>query len=118
MPDQLPGAGLQGEVEGIPGEKPGWHLRQQQQPSPVKWTVDFGARSVFTIRFDGQQWSVEPIDVPDADVRLETTPQTWATFLLSSPEKERRRLLEGMHIRGEQAGVDELLAINWIEKQP
>jgi len=87
-------------------------------PQPVKWTVCFGAKSVFTINFDGEQWSVEPTDAPDADVRIETTPQTWAAFVLSSPQEERQRLLSAMRIRGEQSRVNELLAINWIEKQP
>ena len=86
-------------------------------PQPVKWTMYFGARSVFTISFDGQQWSVEPTDIPDADVRIETTPQTWAAFVLSRPE-ERQQLLSAMRISGEQPRVNELLAINWIEKQP
>jgi hypothetical protein len=87
-------------------------------PQPVTWTVYFGATSVFTISFDGQQWEVSPTDEPDADVRIETTPQTWATFLLSSPKEERQRLLEAMRISGEQSRVNELLAINWIEQQP
>ncbi len=87
-------------------------------PQPVKWMVWFGERRVFTISFDGQQWEVSPTDVPDADVRIETTPQTWATFLLSSPKEERQRLLETMRISGEQSRINELLAINWIEKQP
>jgi hypothetical protein len=86
-------------------------------PQPVAWTVYFGARSVFTISFDGQQWEVSPTDAPDADVRIETTPQTWAAFL-RSPEEERQRLLSAMRISGEQSRVNELLAINWIEKQP
>jgi DNA-binding HxlR family transcriptional regulator len=86
-------------------------------PQPVKWTVCFGAKSVYTISFDGEQWTVSPTDVTDADVRIETTPQTWAAFVLSRPQEERQRLLETMRISGEQARVNELLAINWIEKQ-
>jgi DNA-binding HxlR family transcriptional regulator len=86
-------------------------------PGPVKWTVRFGANSVFTISFDSQQWSVEPTDVPDADVRIETTPETWAAFLYNSKD-ERKRLLEAMRISGEPVRVNELLAIKWIEKQP
>ena len=86
-------------------------------PGPVKWTVRFGANSVFTISFDGEQWSIEPTDVPDADVRIETTPETWAAFLYSSKD-ERQRLLEAMRVSGEPVRVNELLAIKWIEKQP
>jgi len=86
-------------------------------PQPVKWTVRFDARSVFTISFDGEQWSVEPSDAPDADVRIETTVETWAAFFYSSKD-ERQRLLEAMRISGEQARVNEFLDINWIQKQP
>jgi len=87
-------------------------------PQPVTWTVCFGEKRVFTIRFDGDQWSSQPTDVPDADVRIETTPQTWATFVLSSPQEERQRLLSTMRVRGEQSRVNELLAITWLEQQP
>jgi hypothetical protein len=86
-------------------------------PQPVTWTVGFGERRVFTISFDGQQWAVESMDVPDADVRVETTPETWAAFL-QSPKEQRQRLLEAMRISGEQSRVNELLALNWREKQP
>jgi hypothetical protein len=72
---------------------------------------------VFTLRFDGDQWSALPTDVPDADVRIETTPETWAALVLSRSREERQRLLSAMRIRGEQARVNELLAISWIEKQ-
>ena len=86
-------------------------------PQPVTWTVGFGPRSVFTLRFDGEQWSAQPTDAPDADVRVETTSQTWAAFVLSSSEEKRQRLLSSMRISGEQSRVNELLAINWIGKQ-
>jgi DNA-binding HxlR family transcriptional regulator len=89
----------------------------QRLPQPVKWTVCFGEKQVFTISFDGEQWSVESIDTPDADVCVETTPETWTAFL-QSPTDERHRLLEAMHISGEEARVNELLALNWREKQP
>jgi len=86
-------------------------------PQPTRWTVRFRARSVYTISFDGEKWSVEPSELPDADVLIETTPETWATFVYS-PEEQRQRLLETMHITGEPARVQELLTINWREKQP
>jgi DNA-binding HxlR family transcriptional regulator len=87
-------------------------------PQPTTWTVGLGPKSVYTIRFDGDQWSAQPTDVPIADVRIETTPQTWAAFVVSSSEEERQRLLSAMRIRGEQTRVNELLAFNWIEQQP
>ncbi len=92
------------------------NTRGLRLPEPVTWTVGFGERGMFTISFDGQQWSVEPADVPDADVRIETTPETWAAFL-RSPKEERQRLLETMRVSGEKSRVNELLALTWIEKQ-
>jgi DNA-binding HxlR family transcriptional regulator len=86
-------------------------------PQPVTWTMDFGERRVFTLRFDGDQWFSQPTDVPDADVRIETTPQTWATFVLSRSQEERQRLLSAMRVSGEQARVNDLLAMTWIEQQ-
>jgi DNA-binding HxlR family transcriptional regulator len=85
-------------------------------PEPVTWTLSFGPTSVFTLRFDGDQWSIEPTDVPEADVRIETTPQAWAAFVLSGSQQERQRLLEAMRVNGEQARVNDLLAITWIEQ--
>jgi hypothetical protein len=44
-------------------------------------------------------------------------PQAWATFLLTHALEERRRLLEAMRVIGEQARVDELPGITWLERQ-
>lgn len=85
-------------------------------PHPVKWTILLGEKRSFTISFDGQQWSAETTDSPDADVRIETTPQTWATFILSSSKEQRQQLLKTMHVSGEQSRVNELLTINWTGK--
>ncbi|HEY4388378.1 MAG TPA: helix-turn-helix domain-containing protein [Ktedonobacteraceae bacterium] len=84
-------------------------------PQPVTWIVNFEERGVFTISFDGKQWSVEPIKAPEVDVYIETTPETWAALLLS-PRDEGHRHLEAMRISGEKSRVDEFLAFNWREK--
>ena len=84
---------------------------------PVTWILRFGPTSVFTLRFDGEQWSTEPTDAPEANVRIETTPAAWATFLLTHAPEERRHLLEAMRVTGEQESVDELLGVTWLERQ-
>src|SRR5215472_8158875 len=94
------------------------NLRGVRLPGPVTWQLFFGPRSVFTLRFDGEQWSAQPTEVPDADVRIETTPQTWAAFVLSGSQQERQRLLEAMRVSGEQARIHDLLALSWTEQQP
>ena len=91
--------------------------RAVRLPEPVTWILRFGPTSVFTLRFDGEQWSTEPTDEPEANVRIITTPAAWSTFILTHAPEERRRLLEAMHVTGEQARVDELLGITWLERQ-
>jgi DNA-binding HxlR family transcriptional regulator len=95
-----------------------FNQRGVRLPKPVTWTLDFGPTSVFTLRYDGDQWSAQPTDVPDADVRIETTTQAWASFVLSRSLEERQRLLSAMSVNGEQERVNDLLAVTWIEKQP
>ena len=99
--------------------EPAFHHFQRgvRLPEPVTWTLRFGSTSVFTLRFDGELWSTEPADAPDADVYIETTPQAWATFLLTRSAEERQRLLEAMRVTGEQTRVEELLGITWLERQ-
>src|SRR6516225_6624854 len=72
------GRGLVPVIEALRRWSIEYNLRM---PQPVTWTLDFGPTSVFTIRFDGDQWSTQPKDAPDADVRIETTPQAWAAFV-------------------------------------
>lgn len=86
-------------------------------PHPVKWAFRFGERQVYTISFNGEQWDVAQTEAPDADVHIETTPETWATWVVS-PTEERQRLLDAMRVSGEPSRVSELFAINWIGKQP
>jgi DNA-binding HxlR family transcriptional regulator len=85
-------------------------------PQSVTWALDFGEKRMFTLRFDGEQWDITTTDTPDADVRIETTPAAWAAVVLTRSQEERQRLLSAMHVSGEQARVNELLAITWIEQ--
>jgi DNA-binding HxlR family transcriptional regulator len=86
-------------------------------PQPVVWTLDFGEKRMYTLRFDGEQWDIASTDAKDADVRIETTPSAWAAMALTRSQEERHRLLSAMRISGEQARVNELLTITWLEQQ-
>jgi DNA-binding HxlR family transcriptional regulator len=95
-----------------------FNQRGLRLPQPVTWTLGFGAKSVFTLRFDGDRWAVSPTDEAHADVRIETTPEIWAAFVLSRSPEERQRHLSAMRISGEPSRVNELLAVTRIEQQP
>jgi len=89
--------------------------RGLQLAQPVKWAVVLGSKSVASIVFDGQRWSPGPGDATGADVRVETTSETWSAYLYG-PRTERHHLLEAMQISGEPARVEEFKAFDWLVK--
>lgn len=72
---------------------------------PVTWVVRFSGVGSDTIQFDGKRWSQRPGEEA-ADVVIDTTPQTWATFL-SSPPAERQRWLTEMRAEGTTERLEE-----------
>jgi DNA-binding HxlR family transcriptional regulator len=80
--------------------------RSARLPQPVTWVVRFGADLVYTIRFDGEQWSRQRGDAAAADVRIDTTPEEWVAFLSASPD-ERRRWMAEAQVVGPPERVEE-----------
>lgn len=72
----------------------------------VTWVFKFEGGGVHTLHFDGQQWSVRPGANDDADVTIETTPETWAKILVAPPG-ERQQLPAGLSINGNPERVEE-----------
>ena len=83
--------------------------RRVQLPEPRTWVLDYGPGKVYAVRFDGRQWEWEDAG-PDCpfDVRIETSPAGWATFLAARGPARRERLT-GMRVSGDDAAVDELV---------
>ena len=83
-----------------------WGVRLSR---PAAWAIRFAANGSYTLRFDGERWSYEGGEAPEAAVVVETTPDAWVTFLLS-PAVERPRLAEALHVTGDPDQVGEFLA--------
>ncbi len=77
-------------------------------PHPATWVVRLGAGRVYTVRFDGTDWTIERREQEAADVVVETTPAVWAGFLLGTPT-ERRQYLRDIRFDGPPERVDEIV---------
>jgi DNA-binding HxlR family transcriptional regulator len=75
---------------------------------PVIWVLHLLPDRLYTVRFDGDRWSVERGSPPDdqADVHVETNPETWVAFLMAAPG-ERQPLIDAMQISGAPERVQE-----------
>ncbi|OAI42058.1 hypothetical protein AYO38_11755 [bacterium SCGC AG-212-C10] len=80
-------------------------------PTPRTWVVHFNDGRTAVIRYDGKRWrwAIEDECPSDADVRIETTPEAWATFYALRGE-ERKAALLAMLPSGDADAIEELLA--------
>ena len=76
-------------------------------PAPLVWVWRMGERS-FTIRFDGQRWTLEDTGDPAPDVVVHTTASAWAEFVMTPPDQ--RTLQDAVELHGEAAAVDTFTA--------
>jgi len=90
-----------------------FNLRKVRLPHPATWILSFPSDQNFALRFDGERWSCTKGEEP-GNVRIETTPETWATLPTASLE-ERMRLLENVRIEGDPPHVTEAVALLGIE---
>ena len=72
----------------------------------VTWVFRFGTDDAHTLRFDGQLWSAQPGVDEDADVVVETSPETWANSL-TAPSSKPGELPEGLAVSGDPVRVEE-----------
>jgi len=85
-----------------------WNRRGIRPARPVVWTLCFDSGSPYTIRFDGESWSIERGESP-ADLTITVTPEQWVT-LLAAPPDERGRLAQALPIEGLAERAAELLS--------
>ncbi|MGI8553502.1 MAG: winged helix-turn-helix transcriptional regulator [Dehalococcoidia bacterium] len=108
LPPPLPG-------ESIDPAQPTYALaivlngRHVTLPHSAIYLVRFDADRSYTMCFDGERWSVQGGE-SEADVRVETTPLEWVSYLLAPPE-ERHERAKQMRIEGTPAAVDEFVGI-------
>jgi DNA-binding HxlR family transcriptional regulator len=75
---------------------------------PVTWVVRFRGGRSYTVRFDGERWSLQRGEEP-ADVVIETTSELWTSFLTGTLD-ERRQQLDQMQVTGTPARIEEFVS--------
>jgi len=83
--------------------------RRIQLPAATTWAFHFAPGGVHAVHFDGERWSIHA-DGAEADVTVTTTPEAWATLLVTK-RSERHPHLERVQIEGTPSRVDEFLRV-------
>ena len=55
---------------------------------PLSWLIRFVPDGTYTLTFDGEHWRSRPGEEP-ADLVVETTPEAWARFLMTTDRRPR-----------------------------
>lgn len=82
--------------------------RGRKLSQPATWLIRFVPGGDYTLSFDGERWSTKSGEDANADVRLVTKSEAWATFL-SVKREERGQLAQAMQIEGTPERVQEFL---------
>ena len=78
------------------------------QREPAIWVFRFPGNQVYTIRFAGKRWVYNPGE-EEADIVVETTPQSLAMIITAGPE-EFGALVDRLNIAGKPARVEEFIS--------
>lgn len=90
--------------------------RHVQLRHTVTYAISFAPDRLYAVHFDGERWSVQRGDA-DADVRIETTPEEWVSFLRAEPD-ERSARASAMHVAGDPCRVEEFLRTFSLRRRP
>jgi len=82
---------------------------------PVKWSMQF-PRIKYSLSFDNDSWSSNREDDPNADLKITTTPEIWAT-VFTAPRSDRSRLAKAIQIDGAPERIEEFLQIFGIQNK-
>jgi DNA-binding HxlR family transcriptional regulator len=82
--------------------------RGRKLQHPVTWLLDFTPGGPYTVSFDGERWSADEGEGKTPDVTVQTSPETWVTFLTFKRD-ERRKFAQNMRIDGSPECVEEFL---------
>ena len=75
---------------------------------PATWVFRFPGKPAYTIKFAGKRWIYNQGE-EEADIVVETTPQTIAMLITAGPE-ESGALVNSLDIEGKAARVEEFIA--------
>jgi DNA-binding HxlR family transcriptional regulator len=84
-------------------------------PRPAKWLMQF-PQNQYSLSFDHEGWSSCRAEDSKADLKITTTPETWAT-VFTAPRSDRSRLAKAIQIEGAPETIEEFLQIFGIQNK-
>jgi len=72
---------------------------------PATWLMQF-PQTKYCLSFGNNSWSSSREEAPNADLRITTTPEIWAT-VFTAPRSERNRLAKDIQIDGAPKRIEE-----------
>ncbi len=83
--------------------------RDKQLSHPAVYAINFPQRT-YLLSFAGDEWTSAAGDASDADIKINTTPETIATFT-TVQRNERREIFESMRVMGVPRRINEFKKI-------
>jgi len=85
------------------------NARGKRLSCPAVYSIQF-PQGTCLLSFDEGEWKSSTGEAPDAAIRIDTTPETMATFV-TVPRDKRREILESMRVTGEPEQIREFRQI-------
>jgi DNA-binding HxlR family transcriptional regulator len=83
--------------------------RDKRLPHPAVYSIKF-PQCTYLLSFAGDEWTSAKGEAPDADIKINATPETMATFT-TVPRDERGEIFESLRVAGAAARINEFRKI-------
>ncbi len=88
--------------------------RGKRLSQPAICSIKF-PQGAYLLSFDNDEWKCSPGEEPDADIKINTTPETMATFF-TAQRHDRKRIFKSMQVAGTPGRIKDFLQIFTIPK--
>jgi DNA-binding HxlR family transcriptional regulator len=89
--------------------------RGKRLTKPTNWLMQF-PRVKYSLSFDNDKWSSCREEYPNADVKITTSPEVWAT-VFTAPRPDRSLLAQAIQIDGAPERIEEFLQTFGIQNK-
>jgi DNA-binding HxlR family transcriptional regulator len=88
--------------------------RGKRLSHPATCSIKF-PEGAYLLSFNKDEWASSPGEKPDADIKIDTTPEIMAAFF-TAPREDRKRIFKSMHVVGKSNRINDFLLIFGILK--
>jgi DNA-binding HxlR family transcriptional regulator len=83
--------------------------RSKRLSHPAIYSIKF-PQSAYLLSFAKDEWTSTPGEAPDAEIKINTTPETMATFI-TVPRNDRKEIFESLRVAGKPEQIKEFRKI-------